>query len=69
MFSINPSLNVGLRNPKKHLKIPENAKQLYNHASPRLAPPAEATAPGASKPASGATSRNIKMTDYSHQSF
>jgi hypothetical protein len=57
MFSINPSLYVGLRNPKKHLLTPENAKQLYNHAGSRLAPPAEATAPGASKPAPGALTR------------
>ncbi|KAK2385235.1 hypothetical protein QL285_072496 [Trifolium repens] len=54
MFSINPSLYVGLRNPKNHLKTSENAKHhnIYGHsrlAPPRLrlAPTAEGTAPGA----------------------
>ncbi|KAK2410506.1 hypothetical protein QL285_045867 [Trifolium repens] len=35
MFSINPSMYVGLRNPKNLVLITENAKQLYNHAGLR----------------------------------
>jgi hypothetical protein len=47
-------LYVGLRNPKKHLKTPENAKHHHIYAYPRLAPAVEATAPGARpKPSPG----------------
>ncbi|KAK2382272.1 hypothetical protein QL285_069820 [Trifolium repens] len=55
MFSINPSLYVGLRNPKKHIKTPENAKQHNIYARPRLAPAAEGTAPVACRHAPGAS--------------
>jgi hypothetical protein len=46
MFSINPSLYVDLRNPKKHLKTPEKAKQHIYARAP--APGATRTMPGAS---------------------
>ncbi|KAK2364852.1 hypothetical protein QL285_089677 [Trifolium repens] len=56
MFYINPSMYVGLRNPKKHLLSPENAKQHHIYACLRpgaltrargraMAPAPETTAP------------------------
>ncbi|KAK2408457.1 hypothetical protein QL285_043966 [Trifolium repens] len=62
MFSINPSMYVGLRNPKKQLPTPENAKQHHIYAYLRpgaltrargraMAPAPETLRPGARRPA------------------
>ncbi|KAK2399282.1 hypothetical protein QL285_049124 [Trifolium repens] len=72
MFSINPSMYVGLRNPKKHLITPENAKQHHIYASLRpgaltrargraLAPAPEATAPWRQQSCAMAPSRGLAL--------
>ncbi|WJX56819.1 hypothetical protein P8452_42441 [Trifolium repens] len=53
MFSINPNMYVGLRNPKNHLKTSENAKLHLLSAHLR---------PGAARPRPGAAGSSSALT-------